>query len=82
MDTTSQASLVDSRWPLIYISTELIELARENSVYLLCLPTHTTHMLQPLDVNLLKSQACHKYVMQQPGQVAPVDVLASLVGEA
>ena len=73
-----------------YISIELIELARANSVHLLCLPPHTTHILQPLDVGVFKpfksafSQACHKYmyVMQQPGRVVTTDVLASLVGEA
>ena len=29
----------------LHISIELIELARENNVHLLCLPSHTTHML-------------------------------------
>ena len=46
------------------------------------------YILQPLYVgvfNLFKSafsQACHKYVMQQPGRIVTTDVLASLVGEA
>jgi len=31
-----------------HISIELIELAHVNNVYLLCLPAHTTHILQPL----------------------------------
>ena len=30
-----------------HIAIELIELARANEVYLLCLPAHTTHVLQP-----------------------------------
>ena len=35
-----------------HISLELIELARENNIHLLCLPPHTTHLLQPLDVGV------------------------------
>ena len=31
---------------------ELIELARENHIHLLCLPAHTTHILQLLDVGV------------------------------
>ena len=34
---------------------ELIDLARSNNVILLCLPAHTTHALQPLDVAVFKS---------------------------
>ena len=30
-----------------HISMEVIELARTNNVHLLCLPAHTTHILQP-----------------------------------
>ena len=35
-----------------HISLEVIELAEEN---VLCLPSHTSHLLQPLDVGVLKS---------------------------
>ena len=38
-----------------YISIDLIELARANEVHLPCLPLHTTHILQPLDVGVFKS---------------------------
>jgi hypothetical protein len=31
---------------------ELIKLARENNIVLFCLPPHTTHKLQPLDVGV------------------------------
>lgn len=71
-----------------HLSIELIELAQKNDVHLLCLPAHTTHILQPLDVGVFKSfksffsKACHKYMMQCPGRVVTNDVLASLVGEA
>ncbi|KAJ3792319.1 DDE superfamily endonuclease-domain-containing protein, partial [Lentinula aff. detonsa] len=33
-----------------HISTEWIDLALERNIVLLCLPSHTTHRLQPLDV--------------------------------
>ena len=38
-----------------HISIPLIELAQKNNVHLLCLPTHTTHILQPLDVGVFHS---------------------------
>ena len=34
------------------MSLELIELAREKGVHLLCFPPHMTHILQPLDVSI------------------------------
>ena len=37
---------------LSHISLELIRLAREKGVMLICLPSHTTHALQPLDVGV------------------------------
>ena len=38
-----------------HVSIELVELARKNDIYLLCLPSHTSHILQPLDVGCFKS---------------------------
>jgi len=37
-----------------HISIDLIELAKVNDVHLLCLPSYTTHILQPLDVGVFK----------------------------
>ena len=34
------------------MSIRLVELARSNNVHLVCLPPHTTHLLQPLDVGV------------------------------
>ena len=71
-----------------HISIELIELARDNGVHLLCLPAHTTHILQPLDVGVFKSfkshfsKACSGYLSKHPGRVITTDVIASLVAEA
>ena len=69
-----------------HISIELIELARQNDVHLLCFTAHTTHILQPLDVGVFKSfkanfsKACHKYI-SHPGRVITC-VIAALVAEA
>ena len=63
-------------------------MACANEVYLLCLPAHTTHILQPLDVRVFKSfktffsKACHKHVpYKHPGRVITADVIASLIAE-
>lgn len=51
-----------------HVSIEAIEFARANDIHLLCLPSHTTHILQPLDVGVFKSfktnfnKACSNYV--------------------
>ena len=38
-----------------HITLEVIDLACEKNVILFCLPPHTTHALQPLDVAVFKS---------------------------
>ena len=56
-----------------HISIEAIEHARANDIHLLCLPSHTTHLLQPLDVGVFKSlkanysKECRKYIAANPG---------------
>ena len=71
-----------------HISIELIELARSNGVHILCLPAHTTHLLQPLDVGVFKSfkvffsKACSSYLSKHPGHVITTDMIASLVSSA
>lgn len=71
-----------------HVSIALIELARANDIHLLCLPSHTSHILQPLDVGVFKSfkahfsKACRKYLGKHPGRCITADVLAALVGEA
>ena len=63
-------------------------MARENNVCLLCLPAHTSHILQPLDVGVFKSfksnfnKVCGNYMKQNPGRVITADLLASMVGQA
>ena len=71
-----------------HISIELIELARLDGIYLLCLPAHTTHILQPLDIGVFKSfkanfsKTCSKYMSTNRGRVITTDKLAMLVAEA
>ena len=38
-----------------HITLDVIDVAKENDVILFCLPPHTTHALQPLDVSVFKS---------------------------
>ena len=42
-----------------HMTLELVDLARENNVILFCLPPHTTHALQPLDVSVFKALKAH-----------------------
>ena len=71
-----------------HVSVELIELARANDIHLLCLPAHTSHILQPLDVGVFKSfkanfsKACAMYIAKNPGRVITTDLIASLIGSA
>ena len=41
------------------ISMEVIKLAQQNQIHLLCLLSHTSHILQPLDVGVFKSLKSH-----------------------
>ena len=38
-----------------HINLDVIDLCRESNIILFCLPPHTTHALQPLDVAVFKS---------------------------
>jgi hypothetical protein len=49
----------NGRWRLLYldghnshITLEVIEYTRQNKIVAICLPPHTTHALQPLDVGV------------------------------
>ena len=67
-----------------HISVEVIELARRNNIHLLCLPSHTTHLLQPLDVGVFKSlksnysKECQRYLAANPGRVITTEIIASI----
>ena len=42
-----------------HVSVDVIDVAQENDVILFCLPPHTTHALQPLDVLVFRSLKSH-----------------------
>ena len=71
-----------------HLSIEVIEKARENDIHFLCLPSHCTHLLQPLDVSVMSSlkmhfgKACKQFLSQNTGRVITEGDLASLVGQA
>ena len=71
-----------------HLSVNLIELAHANDTHLLCLPAHTTHILQPIYVGVFKvskshfHMACRRYTGESPGRDITVEALASLVGRA
>ena len=71
-----------------HITINVIEFARANEIHLLCLPSHTSHVLQPLDVGVFKSfksffsKVCTQYMAKNPGRVITEDILSFLVGNA
>ena len=84
-DQTSTAASRRTCIPYIYRANRA---GHASNVHLLCLPAHTTHILQPLDVRVFKSiksnfsKACSKYLSKHPGRVVTNDKLALLVAEA
>lgn len=71
-----------------HLSIEVIEKARAHYIHLLCLPSHCTHILQPLDVSVMSSLKCHfrkackDFMSKNPGRVITEADLAGLVGKA
>jgi len=67
---------------------EVITFARENYVYIICLPPHSSHKMQPLDkvfMGPLKTFSCQeieKWLCSHPGRVATVYQIGELFGNA
>ena len=65
-----------------------ISLAAKQGVVILCLPPHTTHVSQPLDVSFFRplkvywSEACHGYMQDNPGRVITKYQFSSLFSAA
>lgn len=65
-----------------------IEKARENYTTVVCLPCHCSHKLQPLDVSFRApfktyySQACEKFLRNNPGRVITQYQIRTLLNEA
>lgn len=67
-------------WPVVllvdghsaHIDLEVSKFCRDNNIHLYCLPAHTSHLTQPLDVGFFKAlktswgKACEKYKMEHP----------------
>ena len=71
-----------------HISLELIEVASKNNIHLLCLPAHTTHVQQPLDVGVFSSfkhnvgMALNAMVRRSAGRLPTTDDIPFIVSEA
>ena len=67
---------------------EVITLARENRVDIICLPSHSSHKIQPLDkafMGPLKTFYCQeieKWLRSNPGRVVTVYQIGKLFGNA
>ena len=67
---------------------EIIDLAREHSVVLLCLPPHCSHRMQPLDVSFMKplstyyDQEPEKWLRNNPGRIVTTFQITELFGYA
>lgn len=66
----------------------MIRYAKEHNIIIFCLPPHTTHEYQPLDVAVfgpLKrnwQEACHNFMQKNPGKVVTKYNFSSLLSEA
>lgn len=69
-------------------SYEALELAKKNSVVLLCLPPHCTHHLQPLDVAFFGplhkyyNQAVTQWLRENPGRTVSIYQVSKLFDQA
>ena len=72
----------------LHYQPELISFAKQYEVILFCLPPHTTHESQPLDVSVFKSlkqnwqQACHNFIQSNPSLVITKYRFSGLFKEA
>lgn len=63
-------------------------MAKENAVHILCLPPHTTHRLQPLDVSFMLplsafyEQEVRKWLREHPGRQVSMFQVGALFGAA
>ena len=71
-----------------HYTPEVVHAAAKQGVVMLCLPPHTTHCIQPLDVSFFKSlkahwsTACHGYMVNNPGRVVTKFQFSTLFKEA
>ena len=71
-----------------HFNPEAIKIAAEAEIIIFCLPPHTTHVAQPLDVSFfgpLKghwSKVCHSYMTDNPVKVVTKFQFCSLLNKA
>ena len=71
-----------------HYTPDMIRYAKEQGIIIFCLPHHTTHGYQPLDVAVfgpLKRnwlEACHNYMQKNPGKVVTKYNFSSLLSQA
>lgn len=69
-------------------SVEVLEFSEANDIILFCLPSHTTHYLQPLDRSFLKSlknhyyAACNNFLKANPSRKITRIIFGNLLGQA
>ncbi|XP_014677801.1 PREDICTED: tigger transposable element-derived protein 6-like isoform X2 [Priapulus caudatus] len=67
---------------------EVIDLARANGVYIVSIPPHTSHKLQPLDVSFMRplstfyTQEVERWLRDHPGRCVTIYQVAALFTEA
>lgn len=67
---------------------DVINIARKNHVIIVCLPPHSSHKMQPLDVSFMKpfktfySQEIEMWLRANPGRVVSVYQIGDLFGKA
>ncbi|KAJ8930149.1 hypothetical protein NQ314_017079 [Rhamnusium bicolor] len=71
-----------------HVTLEAIQYCRDNLIFLLGLPAHTSHKLQPLDVAFYSplknayNSCCDDFMVNNPGCTISIRELASIAGKA
>ena len=71
-----------------HIDVEVSKFCRDNQIYLYCLPPHTSHVTQPLDVSFFKPlkvawvKACNSFSLDHPGSFVDKKVFAEIFRNA
>lgn len=69
-------------------NVDVIDMAKENHVAIVCLPPHSTHKMQPLDVGFMApfktyyAQEIETWLRNNPGRTVPNTIICSLFGTA
>lgn len=67
---------------------DLVLAAKESNVHILCIPPHTSHKLQPLDLTFMKplktyhAQECKTWLRSHPGQIHNLRTVGEMFGKA